>query len=631
MRKVVSLIALLAIVATGLILVERHQVESENRQVALFMDGTELLFRSRLTGLDLQAYLHELKAAGLYGVASHVVALRDMVPLGDIDIHAAGAEARAAADELGLRWPNPTQTLLHVKRPELVAPLIALVERLSGDRLETTVFGHVIYTEVPYERLRRASLGFPKDLMAAVRAAGLTFLPVFSPFSGSTAAEFAAFLDTGEFAGVMFTGNRIAENLAGSDLLSEVIARRGLTFYWLQRADTLRSYVPLEGVEDVLTPTTPIVRAYRISRAETNNPAVTPENMTARWINSITDYNVRAIYMRPFFREPDIAYNTHYTRYLVAAVERLGLTLGSATGFRRFFPHPLLQAGVGLGIGLLCYLLALKAKIPRVLANLGLVGVALLQIGLFTPWALWVRLGLGLIGAVAASFAALAFFRDWKCPWQGFFLINLTTTLLALLVASYLSDWEFIKEFHYFRGVKVQYSLPIVLFAAMLWLPRLRQLPQEILAEIRRFGLWKSLAAVLFLGVVFYIYLRRSGHAHAIGQFELNLRFWLDEVLVARPRFKEMLVHPVLLVVLYYRQRLPRLIMEGGLVASVIAQVSIVNSFMHLRTPLAISLLRVFHGLWLGTLLGLMALGGVALLWKGYEAYVAGAWRAGKR
>jgi hypothetical protein len=84
-------------------------------------------------------------------------------------------------------------------------------------------------------------------------------------------------------------------------------------------------------------------------------------------------------------------------------------------------------------------------------------------------------------------------------------------------------------------------------------------------------------------------------------------------------------------VVLYYRQRLPRLIMEGGLVASVIAQVSIVNSFMHLRTPLAISLLRVFHGLWLGTLLGLMALGGVALLWKGYEAYVAGAWRAGKR
>lgn len=632
MRKAVSLIVLLSILCAGLILAERHQVESENRQVALFMDGTELLFRSRLTGLDLQGYLHELKAAGLYGVASHVVVLRDMVPLGDIDIHAAGAEARNAADELRLRRPTPTQTLLHVKRPELIEPLIALVNRLSGDRLETTVFGNAIYTEVPYERLRRASLGFPVDLMTAAREAGLTFLPVFSPFSGSTAADFARFLNEGEFAGVMFTGNRIAEDLGGSDLLQEVIARRGLTFYWLQRADTLRSYVPLEGVEDVLTEETAIVRAYRISRAETNNLAVTPENMTARWINSITDYNVRAIYMRPFFREPDIAYNTHYVRYLVAAVERLGLTLGSAAGFRRFFPHPLLQAGVGLGIGLLCYLLALKAKIPRLLAGLGFLGVVLLQLGLFTPWALWVRLALGLVGAVAASFAALAYFREWKCPWQGYFLINLTTTALALLVAAYLSDWEFIKEFHYFRGVKIQYSLPIVLLACMLWLPRLRQLPQEVLAEVRRFGLWRSLAAVCFLVVVFYIYLLRSGHAHAIGQFELNLRFWLDEVLVARPRFKEMLVHPVLLVVLYYRRRLPRLVVEGGLVASVIAQVSIVNSFMHLRTPLAISLLRVFHGLWLGTLFGIVAVGAVALLLNILASrFFTGAWRFGKR
>jgi len=578
------------------------------------MDGTELLFRSRLTGLDLQAYLHELKAAGLYGVASHVVVLRDMIPLGDIDIRAAGAEARAYAEELGLRWPTPTQTVLHVKRPELVEPLVALVEELARGRLENTIFGNVIYTEVPYERLRRSSLGFPTDLIAAVDRADLAFLPVFSPFSGSTAAEFARFLDTREFAGVMFTGNRIAEDLTGTDLLREVIARRGLTFYWLQRADTLRSYVPLEGVEDVLTDTTAIVRGNRISRAETNNPAVTPDNMTARWINSISDYNVRAIYMRPFFREPDIVYNSDYVRYFVAAVERLGYTLGSASGFRRFFPHPLLQAAVGLGIGLLCYLVALKTGIPHVLAGIGLLGVALLQLGLFTPWALWVRLGLGLIGAIAASFAAIVFFREKECPWQSFFLINLTTTALALLVASYLSDWGFIKEFQYFRGVKMQYSLPIVLLAAVLWLPRLRQLPREVLTEVRRFGFLKSLAVLLSLGVVFYIYLLRSGHAHDIGQFELNLRFWLDEVLVARPRFKEMLVHPVLLTVLYYRRRLPRLVVEGGLVVSVIAQVSIVNTFMHLRTPLSISLLRVFHGLWLGTLGGILAVAGVALL-----------------
>lgn len=618
MSRVLAALALVIVLSSSVVLWERHAVEHTNRQVALFMDGTELLYRSRLTGLDLQAYLHELKAAGLYGVASHVSPLRDLVPLGDVDMRAAGTDAAAYARELGLRLPTPTQSILHVKRPELLERLTELVNTLSVG-MEVTLFGSVIYTEIPYERLRRASLGFPEDLVAAIDRAGLAYLPVFSPYTGSSVKDFAAYLDTREFAGVMFTGDRLAESLLGVEELKEVIDRKNLPIYWLQRSDTLRSYVPLQGVEGILSQESRIVRGYRISRDETNNPEVNPDNMTARWLGSIKEYNVRAIYMRPFFREPDIGYNADYVAKLAAAVKRAGYTLGPADGFRRYYPHPLLLAAIGIGIGLLCYALALASKVPRVLALMGLAGLVLAQAALFTGLGIYLRLGLGLVGSIAASFAAIVFFSRDKCPWRSFAAVNIATVALALGVASYMSDYDFIAEFQYFRGVKLQYTAPLVLLAALLFIPRFRTLPREVFDEVKRIGLWRTLI-ILFIGAAaFFIYIRRSGHVHAVSQWELQLRFWLDDVLVARPRFKELLAHPVLLLALYYRKQISPLVYESALVVAATGQVSIVNTFMHLRTPLAISLLRVFHGLWLGTLFGVVAILLVHLLIKAYS------------
>ncbi len=218
------------------------------------------------------------------------------------------------------------------------------------------------------------------------------------------------------------------------------------------------------------------------------------------------------------------------------------------------------------------------------------------------------RLSVALGGAIIASMAALALWKDEKNPWRGFFLINVTTLGLALLVASYLSDYYFIAEFEYFRGVKLQYTAPLVILAGLLFVPRFKKLFGEIREEVRRIGVLGAALLVLLFASAVVIYVWRAGHVHSISQFELNLRFWMEEVLIARPRFKEILIHPVLLVIMYFRRNLSRLMFEGGLVVVAIAQVSIVNTFMHLRTPLAHSLLRTFHGLWIGAILGLAAI-----------------------
>ena len=72
-----------------------------------------------------------------------------------------------------------------------------------------------------------------------------------------------------------------------------------------------------------------------------------------------------------------------------------------------------------------------------------------------------------------------------------------------------------------------------------------------------------------------------------------------------RPRTKEFLLgHPAMLVLLYFGYDLRKIVV---LLLGVIGQVSIVNTYAHLHTPLAVSLLRSFHGLWLGILLGVAA------------------------
>lgn len=611
-RKAYAIIMLLIVLASGTILWQRHSVESHNKQVALFMDGTDLLYRSRMLNLDLETYLVELKDAGLYGIASHVTPLLDLEALGDVLIKPAGHEASLYARSLGLPNPLPNQTILEIKAKSLRESLINLVTDQSSGKV--TVYGDFVYTELSYERLRRTSLGFSPELIAAVDASGLAFLPVFSPYTGSSVLEFAEFLKTREFAGVMFTGNRLAESLDGVGELSAVLAQRQLTIYWLQRSDTLRGYVPLEGIEHVLNPESRIVRSYRISRAETDNPQVNPDNMVSRWLGSIKEYNTRAIYMRPFYRESDIRLNADYVALMVKSATKAGFTLGPAEPFARYYPFWGLQILVGIGIGSLAFALALRYRLWRWLAIVGFLAVAVSQVALLSPLSVWWRLMLGLGGAIMASFAGISLFAEGKNPWLCFVSIQASTLSFALLVASYLSDYDFITEFEFFRGVKLQYTLPLFILAALLWLPRWRTLPRELFQEIKRIGLWLTLAlgAVSVLALFFYI--RRSGHVHSVSQLELSLRFWLDEVLVARPRFKELVAHPILMLALFYRPRLSKLAYEVGLVAAAVGQVSIVNTFMHLRTPLALSLLRVSHGLWIGTVIGLLGIAAVEIV-----------------
>lgn len=110
------------------------------------------------------------------------------------------------------------------------------------------------------------------------------------------------------------------------------------------------------------------------------------------------------------------------------------------------------------------------------------------------------------------------------------------------------------------------------------------------------------LLGVLAAGLLLFYMIRTGNTTVGISDMERAFRAFLDKVLVVRPRTKEfMFAHPIMLAILYfgYRRQLWPCVLLGA-----IGQVSLVNTFEHLHTPIMISLLRTANGLALGLLIG---------------------------
>ena len=105
----------------------------------------------------------------------------------------------------------------------------------------------------------------------------------------------------------------------------------------------------------------------------------------------------------------------------------------------------------------------------------------------------------------------------------------------------------------------------------------------------------------------------RSGNTAVISSFESGLRDRLEQLLIARPRTKEVFMgYPALVLLCWlvgrgmmanYREILRVCVAMGFS--------SVINSFCHFHTPLWVILLREFNGLWTGLLLGLVLIAAV--------------------
>ncbi|NUQ02109.1 MAG: hypothetical protein HUU35_19860, partial [Armatimonadetes bacterium] len=244
-------------------------------------------------------------------------------------------------------------------------------------------------------------------------------------------------------------------------------------------------------------------------------------------------------------------------------------------------------------IALLVLKPALAAKLLALLA-----GLTFPTLG--ARWA-WLRLHLqpprSLLGAVAVLWVTVG--------WA---------VLGGLMVVGLLSQTSYLLAHDTFTGVKLTQLVPLLAAAALvttgLTLPGVGL--AEARASWRRF--WTSpvlvlhtVLAMVVLVLVGMLLLRSGNEGVEISETELRFRALLEVVFGARPRTKEFLLgHPALLLAALAAWRGRQAWVAPLYLLGMVGVVSTLNTFCHLHTPLTQSLLRTFHALWLGTVLGLL-------------------------
>lgn len=194
-------------------------------------------------------------------------------------------------------------------------------------------------------------------------------------------------------------------------------------------------------------------------------------------------------------------------------------------------------------------------------------------------------------------------------------LMSLVSLGGALMMCALLTETRFMLKLDSFAGVKLAHILPLLLVPLALWL-RERKAGQFFLRTAETpVKAWQLMAGALMLAAL-AIYILRTGNTgvSSVSSLELKIRQLLDTFLGVRPRTKEFAIgHPLMLVLLYFGYRFQ---MYPVLLLGLIGQVSLINTYAHLHTPLLISLFRSFNGLWLGLLAGCAA---VLMLSRGWR------------
>jgi hypothetical protein len=189
-----------------------------------------------------------------------------------------------------------------------------------------------------------------------------------------------------------------------------------------------------------------------------------------------------------------------------------------------------------------------------------------------------------------------------------------STAYGAILISALLSEKLHMLGVEGFSGVKIAFVLPILIVASYFFL-RSEDGRLELKGSLKKLNELLSINVTIFhIGLLFIIsvagalFILRSGNfGIPVPGIEKFARGLLENVLSVRPRTKELLLgYPALILAsIYY--------LKGGnkwlwlwLSLGVLAPISLINSFCHIHTPLAITLVRSCIGLVLGITLGLI-------------------------
>ena len=639
---------------------KRVHVESRNRRVEIALEWQEVTQLAQATGRSVPDILDKFRAQNVDTIVMQEETLMALEQNGFLRLERKVQPNGAVATSILLPTPElfarikaglaarNIAVFSTAQAPGAIAPTVFSVASVDTSRPPEQLFVPIDYTS-----LRALGLGLPLEGIKAAKSAGMRIAGRIGNFSGvsqSSAYNVVRSLVQQGATTVIFSGE-------------EALGYRGLE---KEVANLFRSPgAPPPPHKEDETPLPPLgiaygavefgkqkgdeklsaalhgdfVRVHSIQAAEMGQ--MDEEEAVERFQKAVRERNIRFCYVRllTFAGKDPLDDNVKFlgkiSKGMHQGSELTGgdLRFGAAHRYEETGVPPLLFALMGLSVAAgVVWMVRTALPLPDSASGL-LLGVLGL-VCILLAWRLdetgrkLVALLAGIVFPTVACLRTFPRYRTAGKPlpptdclrkaFQGIALASGITVIGIVHVIGLLATRPFMVHASQFLGIKAQHAVPLLLVALVAtaggvtlpgetwsrWKARAADRFRAAMQEPARFGL--LIVGIVALAAIMLI-VARTGNDAGVGVSgaELKGRAILDRILPVRPRTKEFLVgHPLFILGLAWWWRGRRGLGLPCLVFGSLGQVSLLNTFCHIHTPLVISAWRGGIGLLLGVLLG---------------------------
>ncbi|MDD3894592.1 MAG: DUF5693 family protein, partial [Syntrophomonadaceae bacterium] len=624
----VLLIISLLFSTNGIIL--RTNNEKVNHSVITTADYREFQTAANNSNYDLEAVLDRLQESGVTHLTIKETTIRDLENQGKITVSTwaefnAGMQtadpesAGKIIQSLPVKEINPVNLVITPINEKTAAFIAAnLSKRLSNDELITIDLAgkqvFLINVELPQPvsadgAVKKPDLriGFDKELIEALKSKG--FEIVLSPGNNTGSnkqfiREYSEIVQRFDIKYIIFDGMEISGYPNDIESMQQVITDNDLILGIIETSQQL-GYLNQVGIDELMYDCGyPINRVYSTRNDEYLKEV---DERYYRWLRAVIDRGIRIVYLVPFQNEK-INYSVNLEDTLETAdrfhqtIEEKGFNVNQPLNkMSAAMPDKFDRLAVSITLLLgsllyLSYIFRMRKSTWLILSVLGILACLGINLFLNTDFTKIYALGAAVLYPSLSSLLALYYWRDnrQRPIWQ-----QITVSLAIILgvnaigmytIVTSLADITYIMNVEYFRGVKVAFIVPLVMFVInYLVVYQGVNGIKKFLTDFLKTSPSYFILGLSLLGLMgIYLYLARSGNTSgvAVSSLELRIREILETIFIARPRFKEIIIgYPALfaLIYLYHKYKNQAIVFILGL-GVVMGSISMVNSFSHVFT-----------------------------------------------
>ncbi|WP_150270557.1 DUF5693 family protein [Paenibacillus tepidiphilus] len=648
-RKWLWILVVLGVIAALPVVYDRLQTEKSSKTVEFVFDYRDLVevasYRSNPQDY-ISEQLDRLKEAGVQSMAIYENTLEDFRKARRLMIWGA-ADIANLTDNVIPENENYTYVLFtSTENSSALAPIIR--EAFAGLNISTESWsfrgqqGLIIQT--PLEDATLKPLQPDPITLEMLHDKGFNIVPRLVDSLPYNQEAITKLLDRYEELGVkriLFEGESVKGFNDNADLNSveafaELLKERGMGLAAIENIKAQqKGFAKLAYLLDY-----DVTRLYSLSENDSN---LSPEVISDRFALATKDRNIRMLYLNTIpLRDTSKAQVTDSLDNLitslsgpdgaVAKIEDNGFTLGQATAFevvdssfQRYFKLGAVVGAVSMVALLISYFIPWLTLPAWVLGLVGSAGLIVLKPTLFEQaLALAVAISAPTVamvlavrkineqgpplGAAARSYTAMSPRRRLVHS----LVLYVKTALISLsavpFVIALLNNITYALVLNQFRGVSLLHLAPIALTGIYVLLYRGEFAFNKTGKLLRTPITLAMVVAAVVVAAVGWYYLKRTGNSGSASALEMSFRSFLENTVHVRPRNKEfLLAHPLFILGAFmaYKYRNAAFI----LIIAVIGQLSMVDTFAHIHSPVLISLVRGLLGLGLGLIIGLVAVG----------------------